>query len=306
MEGQYPLGLLVAETEVGPAPVALPDERRREEVGSLRTAEPGPGPTVRRSSLRSPYHVQYRPPRLLVFALLERMTGEQSTGRPSITPICGTSSCPKPAGPASGGPSSQFRRSGRGVGEHPVASAAVRRARAATSMCQPSPSGSANTNGSRQVSLRRRPGERLVPARVGDAAPGSSPTVSPRHRSSDSATPIRWSQHAVSAVERRVVHPPDAVVAPRHRPGPHRQVVPAGPGGASASRGPSQSRRSRRGRVPDACGQCRRPGRPARGAPAGRTGGTARRRRRPSCPRSSGQAGGASDLARRGRGSAAR
>src|SRR6476620_5246096 len=39
MEGQYPLGLLVAETEVGPAPVALPDERRREE-GRLANERP--------------------------------------------------------------------------------------------------------------------------------------------------------------------------------------------------------------------------------------------------------------------------
>ena len=77
-----------------------------------------------------------------------------STGRPSTTSTCGTSSWPKPApGRLSGGRTVQVRRSGEvACARTPPSSGRRRPPGRSTSRCQPSPPGSANTHGSRQNS----------------------------------------------------------------------------------------------------------------------------------------------------------
>jgi hypothetical protein len=77
-----------------------------------------------------------------------------STERPSTTSTCGTSRWPKPPpGRLNGGCACQWMRSyDRACPITPRWSAGPSQARAVRNMCQPSPSGSANTHGSRHAS----------------------------------------------------------------------------------------------------------------------------------------------------------
>ena len=115
-----------------------------------------------------------------------------STGRPSTTATCGTSSWPKPAGAVSGGRTSHASRSALHAWPiTPRPPAAPSATRAVTSMWKPSPPGSATTYGSRHASSIQASRSSVSYQRP--SAHSSGPSWARVHvtRSLDVARPIR-------------------------------------------------------------------------------------------------------------------
>ena len=202
-----PLGLEVAEPDDRRAAIAQPHDRRREQV-RLRQERP------RLAHVPRPEHARGGDGPRAVLAplgdalgrLLLRVAGEGEAARPATTTFWSTSSWPNPApGSHRGGPRVQVARSWLvACAMTPSSLRPAATLRAVTNRCQPSPSGSGRTTGSRHVSLepsrsgpvvgrRRGVGERLVPAAVD---PQGGLGAGPRQwwRSSDTADPTRWSK----------------------------------------------------------------------------------------------------------------
>ena len=96
-------------------------------------------------------------------------------------------------------------------------------------MCQPSPSGVTQHQRVAPGLARAGAPSRVLYQRGSGLTTGASPTRRQVIRSSETATPIRWSLTPTAAgVDRGVEHPPRAVVVADHRAGPQGQVVPTG------------------------------------------------------------------------------
>jgi len=141
-------------------------------------------------------HVQCSPQRSIVSGICScQWHVNARTGFPSISTGCATSIWPKPAGSERGGSSSHVTKSWlRAWAMTPSSRRGAPGLRAQMFMCQPSPSGSRNTNGSRQVSLARGSSSRpsVMYQRGSASSSGALPTRRQVNRSSDSARPIFW------------------------------------------------------------------------------------------------------------------
>ena len=190
-----PAVLVVAKPKEHPGAVAALDQRGGGEPG-LCVERPGRGhvPRARERLAEDIPGAEPAEPADLLRALPLRLAREDEQRLPLDDPDLGTSSSPNPAGVDSGGCSSQASMWAlRACPSTPARSDAAPVHRAVMSMCQPSPPGSLDTNGSRHVALRAPSCASVRYHRRSGTTSDPAPTRRHRNRSSDSAIPIRWS-----------------------------------------------------------------------------------------------------------------